>query len=106
MINHIKQSQLIINQEQLNHRHNQILIYHQELENKCGNIESDIIGLVIKLEQNGFFVRPWTRIHRMLNTAIVTLGLNPSSDCDLNSIETLALEFSSQFEYTLEVRID
>ena len=34
MINHIKQSQLIINQEQLNHRHNQILIYHQELENK------------------------------------------------------------------------
>ncbi|BAY81019.1 family 2 glycosyl transferase [Calothrix parasitica NIES-267] len=34
MINHIKQSQLIINQEQLNHRHHQILSYHQELENK------------------------------------------------------------------------
>ena len=34
MINHIKQSQLIINQEQLNNRHHQILSYHQELENK------------------------------------------------------------------------
>ena len=79
---------------------------NQELENKCGNIESDIIGLVIQLEKNCFFVRPWTRIHRMLNTAIVTLGLNPSSDCDLNSIETLALEFSQQFGYTLEVRIE
>ena len=79
---------------------------NQELENKFGNIEADIIGLVIQLEQNGFFVRPWTGTRRELNTAIVTLGLNPSSDCDLNSIETLALEFSSQFEYTLEVRID
>ena len=34
MINHIKQSQLIINQEQLNHRHCQILSNHQELEKK------------------------------------------------------------------------
>lgn len=34
MINHIKQFQLITNQEQLNHRHSQILSNHQELEKK------------------------------------------------------------------------
>ena len=34
MINHAKQSQLVINQEQLNHRHSQILANHQELEKK------------------------------------------------------------------------
>ena len=79
---------------------------NQELENKFGNVEADIIGLVIQLEQNGFFVRPWTGTRRELNTAIVTLGLNPSSDCDLNSIETLALEFSQQFGYTLKVIIE
>jgi len=79
---------------------------NQELEKKCGNIEADIIGLVIQLEKNGTFVRPWTKIHRMLNTAIVTLGLNSPSDCDFNSIETLALEFSSQFGYSFEVKIE
>ncbi|MDY6902270.1 MAG: poly(A) polymerase [Cyanobacteriota bacterium] len=79
---------------------------NQELEKRCGNIEADIIGLVIQLEQNGIFVRPWTGINRMLNTAIVTLGLNPPSDCNLNSIETLALEFLSQFGYSFEVKIE
>ncbi|MBV6625868.1 MAG: DUF504 domain-containing protein [Rivularia sp. (in: Bacteria)] len=77
---------------------------NQELEQKCGNLEADIIGLVIQLEQKGIFVRPWTGVHRMLNTASVTLGLNPPLDYDLNSIETLALEFSSQFAYSLEIK--
>ncbi|MEL7244594.1 MAG: poly(A) polymerase [Cyanobacteria bacterium J06573_2] len=78
---------------------------HQELEQKCGNFEADIIGLVIQLEQNDIFVRPWTGINRMLDTAIITLGLNLPSDCNVNSIETLALEFLSQFGYSFEVRI-
>ncbi|WP_414622710.1 glycosyltransferase family 2 protein [Calothrix sp. CCY 0018] len=34
MISHVKQSQLVINQEELNHRHSQILANHQELEEK------------------------------------------------------------------------
>ncbi|MDY6899718.1 MAG: glycosyltransferase family 2 protein [Cyanobacteriota bacterium] len=34
MIDYMKSSQLIINQEQLNHRHYQILSHHQELETK------------------------------------------------------------------------
>ena len=34
MISHAKQSQLVINQQQLNHRHSQILANHQELEKK------------------------------------------------------------------------
>ena len=34
MINYIKESQLILNQEQLNNRHHQILSNHQELEKK------------------------------------------------------------------------
>lgn len=62
--------------------------FFQELEQKCGNIEADIIGLVIQLEQIGIFVRPWTGISKIQNTAIVTLALNPSSDYDLISIET------------------
>ncbi|MEM6404772.1 MAG: poly(A) polymerase, partial [Cyanobacteria bacterium P01_D01_bin.116] len=78
----------------------------QELEQQCGNLEGDIIGLVIQLEQNSIFVRPWTGIHRILDTATVRLGLNLPSDCDLNSIETLALEFLSQFGYSFEVKIE
>lgn len=34
MISHDRQSQLVINQEKLNHRHHQILANHQELEDK------------------------------------------------------------------------
>ncbi|MEA5594381.1 glycosyltransferase family 2 protein [Rivularia sp. UHCC 0363] len=34
MINHLKQSQLVLNQEQLNYRHSQILANHKELETK------------------------------------------------------------------------
>ena len=43
MISHDTQSQLVINQEKLNHRHYQILANHQELENKYFKRDENII---------------------------------------------------------------
>ena len=43
MISHDTQSQLVINQEKLNHRHYQILANHQELENKYFKQDENII---------------------------------------------------------------
>ena len=77
----------------------------QELEKYCGLLESSIIGLIIQLENNGVFVRPWTGIDRMQNIASVTLGLNLSLTCDLNLIEELAQDFVSQFSNQFELVI-
>ncbi|MEL6456744.1 MAG: glycosyltransferase family 2 protein [Cyanobacteria bacterium J06621_15] len=58
MINHIKQSQLIINQEQLNHRHCQILSNHQELEKKYfqHNIDNQQLKIYqpLQIQKSGY----------------------------------------------------
>ncbi|MGB3757658.1 MAG: hypothetical protein WBA07_14975 [Rivularia sp. (in: cyanobacteria)] len=49
MISHAKQSQLVINQQQLNHRHSQILANHQELEKKY--FKQDVYNLKKQIPQ-------------------------------------------------------
>jgi glycosyltransferase involved in cell wall biosynthesis len=49
MISHAKQSQLVINQQQLNNRHSQILANHQELEKKY--FKQDVFNLKKQVSQ-------------------------------------------------------
>ena len=67
-----------------------------ELEKCCGILEGHIIGLIIQLEQFGIFVRPWTGIQKMQNTARLVLGLHLNADCKSTIVEELARDFLSQ----------
>ncbi len=78
---------------------------NHELEKCCGILEGYIIGLIIQLEQLGVFVRPWTGIQKMQNTARVVLGLHLVADCESTTIEQLARDFLSNRIQNSGVRI-
>ncbi|WP_242046316.1 MULTISPECIES: poly(A) polymerase [Calothrix] len=67
-----------------------------ELEKCCGILEGYIIGLIIQLEQLGIFVRPWTGVQKMENTARLVLGLHLNADCTSDTVEQLAKDFLSR----------
>ncbi|OUL23549.1 poly(A) polymerase [Nostoc sp. 106C] len=72
---------------------------NHELEKCCGILEGYIIGLIIQLEQLDIFVRPWTGIQKMENTARLVLGLNLPPDFHNNTIEQVAKNFVSQLNF-------
>ncbi|MEM9276707.1 MAG: poly(A) polymerase [Cyanobacteria bacterium P01_F01_bin.143] len=78
---------------------------NQELEKYCGILEGYIISLIIQLELLGIFVRPWTGIDRIDNTAHITLGLNLPSNCKISLIKELAQDFVLQFSNNFEIKI-
>ena len=45
---------------------------NQKLDQYCGILESDIIGLIIQLKQNNIIVRPGIEINKMHNTINLT----------------------------------
>lgn len=73
--------------------------YQDELEKNCGILESQIIGLVIQLEQINVFVRPWVGVKSKENTASIILGLTLPQNCDINTVEQLSQNFVSQFNF-------
>ncbi|WP_427159546.1 poly(A) polymerase [Aliinostoc sp. HNIBRCY26] len=66
------------------------------LEKCCGILEAYIISLMIQLEQIGIFVRPWTNIQQIGNTARLVLGLHLSADLPSTTVEQLARDFLAQ----------
>ncbi|MBD2238503.1 DUF504 domain-containing protein [Aulosira sp. FACHB-113] len=70
-----------------------------ELEKSCGILAGYIIGLIIQLEQLGIFVRPWTGIQKMQNTARLVLGLHLAADYQSTTVEQLARDFLSQLNF-------
>ncbi|WP_086682749.1 poly(A) polymerase [Nostoc sp. T09] len=72
---------------------------NNELEKCCGILEGYIIGLIIQLEQLDIFVRPWTGIQKMENTARLVLGLNLPPNFHNNTIEQVAKDFVSQLNF-------
>ncbi|MEO1430386.1 MAG: poly(A) polymerase [Cyanobacteria bacterium J06633_8] len=77
----------------------------QELEKECGYLEGYIISLIIQLENNHIFVRPWTEIDKIDNTASIRLGLKIDLNLDLTLIEELARDFMLQYGHDFEVEI-
>ncbi|BAY24015.1 RNA 2',3'-cyclic phosphodiesterase [Calothrix sp. NIES-2100] len=71
----------------------------RELEKCCGILEGYIISLIIQLEQLGIFVRPWTGIQKMQNTARLVLGLHLYADCQSTTVEQLARDFLLQLNF-------
>ncbi|MEO1693578.1 MAG: hypothetical protein AAFR63_18960, partial [Cyanobacteria bacterium J06631_6] len=75
------------------------------LEKECGYLEGYIISLIIQLENNHIFVRPWTEIDKIDNTASIRLGLKIDLNLDLTLIEELARDFMLQYGHDFEVEI-
>ncbi len=78
---------------------------NQKLEIDCGILEGSIISLIITLEHNGIFVRPWTGIDRNQNFARVILGLNLPLNFNFSTLEELAQDFVSQFINDFEIKV-
>ncbi|EKF00784.1 DUF504 domain-containing protein [Tolypothrix sp. LEGE 11397] len=70
-----------------------------ELGKCCGILAGYIISLIIQLEQLGIFVRPWTGMQKMQNTARLVLGLHLAADCQSTTVEQLARDFLSQLNF-------
>ena len=70
----------------------------ENLENCFSLLESQIIGLIIQLEQLGVFVRP--HVHREIsqNTGYIKLSLNISSNFNLELVKETCNNFVSQFD--------
>ncbi|AUT01011.1 hypothetical protein CLI64_11710 [Nostoc sp. CENA543] len=54
---------------------------------------------MIQLEQIGIFVRPWTNIQQIGNTARLVLGLHLTADLQSTTVEQLARDFLAQLNF-------
>lgn len=78
---------------------------NQELEKYRSLLEGYIISLIIQLENNGIFVRPWTTINKIQNMTDLILGLTLPLNYNVSLIQELAKNFILQFTHKFEVKI-
>ncbi|MDJ0693990.1 poly(A) polymerase [Mastigocoleus sp. MO_188.B34] len=81
--------------------------HDRDLENSFSLVESQIVGLIIQLEQLGIFVRPHTQREtfqniepqniELQNIGCIKLSLDIPSDCNSSLVEKICDRFVSQF---------